>query len=461
MGMDEHGVKVQQSAEAANITPQEWVDDIAAQFIAMWRRLHISHDDFMRTTQQRHTRAATELVRRIQASGDVFPGSYEGYYCVGCESFKRDEELVRDDDGKVRCPLHPNRALEWTEERNWFFRLSAYRDRLLRFYEENPGFIQPEARRNEMLRLVQGGLEDLSFSRAAVSWGIAWPGDEEHTIYVWIEALMNYVSATGFPEPGYERLWPADVHVIGKDISRFHCVIWPAMLMAAGLELPRSVWSHGFVNFSGRKLSKSEGVKVELSDAIERCGADALRYYLLRDVAWDGDGDFTWERFDVRYEADLADNVGNLVSRTLAMLQRYRGAVVPRGTPTRLDAEMHLIVQRYRQAMDANLLHHGAAQALELASQANGFIEERAPWSQAKQPDQASALDDTLASLIRALAALAVLLTPFIPARARYLADRLGLPEVLLLDDLDRLDLAGRSIARGDVLFPKEPDPPA
>jgi methionyl-tRNA synthetase len=457
MGMDEHGVKVQQSAQAAAITPQQWVDDIAAQFTAAWQRLNISNDDFIRTTQPRHARSAAELVRRIQAAGDIFAGSYEGYYCVGCEAFKREDELEKDEAGGVRCPLHPNRTLEWTEERNWFFRLSAYRDRLLQFYQENPGFIQPAARLNEIRNLVEGGLEDLSFSRAEVDWGIPWPGDEAHVIYVWVEALMNYVSATGFPDAGYQRIWPADVHVIGKDITRFHCVIWPAMLMSAGLELPRSVWAHGFVNFSGRKLSKSEGVKVELNEAVDRRGPDALRYYLLRDVPWDGDGDFTWERFEVRYMSDLADNLGNLVSRTLSMVERYRGGLVPKGAPTRLDSEVRDAVSAYRESMDTNLLHHGAARALELASQANGFVEERAPWSQAKDPAQASALDDTLASLVRALGALAILLEPFLPARMRDLADRLGLPTSLRLDDIQLFDPTGHKVERGAVLFPKEP----
>lgn len=224
MGMDEHGLKVMQSAEAAGITPQAWVDHIAAEFEAMWKMLHISHDDFIRTTQARHIRGAIELIKRIQDAGAFYRGRYEGWYCVGCESFKREDELFTDDAGVRRCQLHPTRETTWSEENNWFFRLSDYQERLLRFYDERPSFIQPEPRYNEVRRLVEAGLEDISVSRT-IPWGIPWPGDPEQTVWVWIEALINYITATGFPEPGWERYWPASWHVIGKDITRFHCVI--------------------------------------------------------------------------------------------------------------------------------------------------------------------------------------------------------------------------------------------
>jgi methionyl-tRNA synthetase len=455
MGMDEHGLKVLQSADAANITPQEWVDRLAAQFQEMWARLLIANDDFMRTTQGRHERTARELIERLQKSGDVYRGRYEGWYCVGCEAFKRDDELIRDEDGVPRCPIHPNREVEWTAEDNWFFRLSAYQERLLALLDDRPGFIQPESRFNEVRRVIEGGLEDISVSRSGLPWGIAWPGDDEQTIYVWIEALINYLSATGFPDPGYERYWPADVHVIGKDITRFHCVYWPAMLMSAGIELPRSVWAHGFLNFGGRKLSKSEGVSITLDEAIDRHGPDAFRYYVLRDVPWNSDGEFGWERFDGRYNADLADDLGNLANRALSMIERYRGGEVPAGARTTLDESIASTLVRYRAAMDANLLHHGAAAAMELAAAANGFVETRAPWSQAKDPAQAAELDATLAALARSLAALSTMLEPFMPAKMAALASRLDLAGVPVLDDLTRLDLAGRQVARGEVLFPK------
>ena len=454
MGMDEHGLKNLQSATAKGITPQQWVDEIAVSFEGAWQRLNISNDDFIRTTESRHRRAVEELIRRIEHAGDLYKATYTGYYCIGCEAFKKEEELETI-DGKKRCPLHPTREIVWSEEENWFFRLSRYQDRLLKLIDERPGSIAPEVRRNEIRRLIEGGLEDISVSRTRLPWGIPWPGSKDHTVYVWLDALTNYLAATGFPEPGYEKLWPATVHVIGKDITRFHCVYWPAFLMSAGVDVPRSVWGHGFVNFDGQKMSKSGETRVELEDAIERHGPEALRYYLLADMPWNGDGEFSFERFDNRYIADLANNVGNLVNRTLSMIERYRQNVVPSAGRTSLDAALAAALVKYRVAMDENLLHHGAAAALELASAANGYIEERAPWAQAKDSTRAADLDETLGALARGLLGVATLLQPFIPAKATEIAVRLGLSEVPLLDELVNVDLAGKTVNRGEVLFPR------
>jgi methionyl-tRNA synthetase len=467
IGMDEHGQKVLQSAEERGISPQEWVDDLAERFRAAWTHLEIANDDFIRTTEDRHRRAAQEIVRRIQASGDLYTDTYAGYYCVGCEAYKTEDELeVRPGSepatgaGPERaadlfCPLHPGRELQWMQEENWFFRLSRYQDRLLDLLDERPEFVQPETRRNEVRRVIEGGLEDISVSRGRLSWGVPWPDDPDHVIYVWLEALSNYLSATGFPTDGYLDLWPADYHVIGKDITRFHCIYWPAFLMSAGLELPRTVWAHGFINYAGGKMSKSAGVTVDLDDAIERHGADALRYYLLRDVPWDGDGDFSWDRFDGVYTAELANDLGNLANRSLSMIERYRDAVIPGGQPTALDEQIPDTLVRYRASMDGDLLHQGIAAAMELTSAANAFIEERAPWAQARDPGQSDALDATLASLARGLAALAALLEPFMPSKMRRLAGSLGLDAVPYLDDVADLDLAGNTVDRGDVLFPR------
>ena len=454
LGMDEHGLKVAQSAEAAGITPQQWVDGVAAQFVDTWQRLAISNDDFIRTTQPRHRPAVEEMIRRIQASEDLYVGRYEGYYCVGCEAFKRDDELVTD-DGTPRCPVHPTREVVWTEEENWFFRLSRYQDRLLKLLDERPGFIQPESRLNEIRRVIEGGLEDISVSRSRLPWGIPWPGDEGNTVYVWLDALTNYLSAIGFPDERYREYWPAAFHVIGKDITRFHCIYWPAFLMSAGIELPEAVWAHGFVTVGGGKLSKSEGVKVELGDAIDRHGADAFRFYLLREIPWNGDGEFSWERFDERYASELADNFGNLASRSVSMIERYRGGVVPTGERTPLDEEIAAALVRYRGAMDAQLLHQGIAAAIQLSSAANQYVDQRAPWAQAKDPAMAAELDNTLAALARCVAALATLLFPFMPVKMKDLLGRLGMGDVPLLDDVATLDLAGLSVHRGDILFPK------
>ncbi|HET9986707.1 MAG TPA: class I tRNA ligase family protein, partial [Longimicrobiales bacterium] len=353
------------------------------------------------------------------------------------------------------CPTHPSRPLLWTKEENYFFRLSRYQERLLKLLDERPEFIEPESRRNEIRRVLEGGLEDISVSRPRLPWGVPWPGDPDHTVYVWIDALTNYLSAVGFPDEAYHRYWPADYHVIGKDITRFHCIYWPAMLLSAGIELPRHVWGHGFVTFAGSKVSKSEGVRLGLDELIDYRGPDALRYFLLREVPWNNDADVSLERFDERYNADLANNVGNLASRALSMIERYRDGRVPAAPRTSLDEHVAAAVLRYRAAMDANLLHHGAAAAIELAAAANGFIEEQAPWKQAKDPSQAAALDATLGSLARALAALAALLSPFMPVKTRELAERLGLDRVPALDELAELDLAGSTARRGEVLFPK------
>lgn len=455
IGMDEHGLKVMQSADAAGISPQEWVDGIAGRFRTTWERLGISNDDFIRTTEARHRPAVHEMIRRIEANGDLYKGRYAGNYCVGCEAFKRDDELVRDDSGNERCPLHPNREIAWTEEENWFFRLSAYGDRLLKLLEEQPTFVQPESRRNEIRRVLEGGLEDISVSRSRLPWGIPWPGDETHTVYVWLDALTNYLSAIGFPDEGYREWWPADFHVIGKDITRFHCIYWPAFLMSAGVELPDAVWAHGFVTVGGGKMSKSEGVRIDLDEAIDRHGPEAFRYFLLREIPWNGDGEFSWDRFDERYAADLADNFGNLANRTISMIERYRGGVVPAGAATPLDADLAAAVLRYRGAMDAQLLHQGLAAAIQLSSAANQYVDARAPWSQAKDPAMATELDITLASLARAVAALCTLFAPFMPAKMADLAGRLGLETVTPLDDITAQDLTGRTVHRGEVLFPK------
>ena len=455
VGLDEHGLKVLQSANAEGITPQQWVDRIAEQFRACWQTLNVGFDDFIRTSEPRHLRAVEEMIRRMQEAGDLYKSKYAGYYCVGCEAFKREDELVKDEGGAVRCPLHPTREIAWSEEENWFFRLSRYQDRLHKLIMDRPQFVQPEIRRNEILRVIEGGLDDISVSRANLPWGIPWPGEPGTTVYVWIDALTNYISAVGFPDEGYKDYWPAAWHVIGKDITRFHCIYWPAMLMSAGIEVPKSVWGHGFITFGGAKLSKSENVRVELPEAIARHGPDALRYFLLKDIPWNGDGEFSLERFDERYTADLANNFGNLANRAISMIERYREGIVPKSPSTRLDEQVAAALVRYRSAMDENLLHHGAAAAMELSSAANGYIEEMAPWSLAKQPDAAEKLDQVLGALARVVAALCTLLEPFAPAKMRDLCGRLGLSEIPLLDDVAKLDLEGKRVQRGEVLFPR------
>jgi methionyl-tRNA synthetase len=457
MGMDEHSQSVIQAAAAAGMTPQAWVDRMARTFADYWTRLHCSHDDWVRTTEPRHVRAVTALLERIQRHhpDHLFVAEYSGLYCTGCEEFKQGSQIV---DG--HCVEHPTLELVPTKERNHFFRLSAYRDPLLALIRSGELGVEPAIRRNEVLRLLEDGLQDISISRQRLPWGIPFPGDPEQTVYVWFDALINYLTAAGFPDSGYERLWPADLHVIGKGITRFHCIIWPAMLLAADVVLPRRVWAHGYVQWEGAKMSKTAGTAVDLGSAITRHGADALRYFLLREIGFENDGNFTWERFDARYTSELADTFGNLVSRTLSMVQRYRQGTVPRVPAEQtspLDAATLVTLREYATAMDAIALADGAAQLMDLAGRANRYVEETAPWKLAKEQRHVE-LDIVLVSLVRVVARLAVLAAPFIPEKAEDVWRTLGTGRPLAavrFDELPTLAVEGLRVERPPILFPK------
>jgi len=428
---------------------------MAERFEEFWQRLECSNDDWIQTTEPRHARSVTELLQRIQRlhPDDLYVAEYEGLYCTGCEEFKQDSQIVNG-----RCVEHPTLELVQTRERNHFFRLSRYRDTVLKLITSGSFSVEPAIRRNEVVRLLEGGLQDISVSRLRQPWGIPFPGDPEQTVYVWFDALINYLSATGFPEPDYERLWPADLHVIGKGITRFHCVIWPAMLLSAGLAVPRQVWAHGYVQWEGAKMSKTTGTAVTLDEAIERHGPDPLRYFLLREVGFEADGNFTWDRFDERYTADLADGLGNLASRTIAMLLKYRDGVVPSSaTTTQLDQAGADALVAYVRAMDAYDLRSGADAAWNLVSAANLFVQQSAPWTLAKSSKDVE-LDQTLAALARALARLALLTSPFIPAKAQALWSMLGLEGNAATSGwrlAEEPPVLGRKVQRSEVLFPK------
>jgi methionyl-tRNA synthetase len=455
MGMDEHSQAVTQAAEQNGHTPQTWEDLMAARFAVFWERLEVSHDDWIRTTEPRHREAVTELLRRIERRNpdDLYVGDYEGLYCTGCEEFKQPAQVV---DG--HCIEHPTLELVRTRERNHFFRLSRYRDTLLARITSGEFRVDPAIRRNEIVRLLEDGLQDISVSRHRQSWGIPFPDDPDQTVYVWFDALINYLSATGFPTPGYQRLWPADLHVVGKGITRFHCVIWPAMLLAAGEAIPRQVWAHGYVQWEGTKMSKTAGTAVTLGEAIERHGPDALRYFLLREVGFEADGNFSWDRFDERYTADLADGLGNLVSRSLAMLAKYREGVVPSaGDASTLDRAGRDAVQAYARAWDEYARRGGAEAVWTLVGTANLDIQQVAPWKLAKEGREAE-LDVALAALARALYRLAVLSAPFIPGKAASIRGSLGLPGSPaddLWDSLATPPVAGLATRRPETLFPK------
>lgn len=458
IGMDEHGQKVAQTADEQGVDPQDWVDGLAAKFEGAWRELNISNTDFIRTTEERHKRTVNELWKRIQAAGYVEKGTYSGFYCVGCEAFKLEKDL---EDGK--CPQHPTREIKWVEEPNLFFKVGAFRDYLLQLYESKPDgsdFVRPRAKLNEVRNVVAEWDEGyaMSASRASVRWGIPWPGDDSHTVYVWFEALINYLSATGFPDDGFEEMWPADLHVIGPDILRFHAAFWPAMLRAAGLSVPGGVWCHGWVKTSESRFSKSAGVTITLREAIDRHGPDALRYFLLREVPWDADGNFTWERFDARYTSELADGYGNLASRILAMVTRYLSGVVPdSAADTELDRVGLQTIAEYQSAMDAHLLHEGGNAAWRLVARANQFVEESAPWTLAKE-DRNEELQTVMAALTRALSRITSMAAPFMPAKAQMVWQALGRTDEVSLSswqDLESPLVAGRSVTRLAPLFPK------
>ncbi len=464
IGMDEHGQKVAQTAAAAGISEQAFVDEIASHFQAMWHTLQISNDQFMRTTSPAHKAGVQALITRIfERSPDAFyEKSYAGWYCVGCEAFKTEAEIVDQ-----HCVLHPTRELEWVEERNWFFRLSAYAEQLRALIENVPTFVQPSSRRNEILGLLDVGLEDVSASRSRNTWAVPFPratsDGQPQSTYVWFDALPNYLTGTGFPNAeGWETRWPAQVHVIGKDITRFHCVIWPAMLMAAQLPLPERVWGHGFVLLGGERFSKSAGVKLDLAEAIKRFGSDAFRYFLLREIPFDGDGSFSWERFGERYNSDLANAFGNLASRVTSMIEKYNDGVIPPAGDSDLETSDLADLRDAAAAMDGSrgyLLHEGLASIWKTVARANEYVQSSQPWALAKVPEQREALLAVLGTLGRSLARQAVAIAPFMPSKAQALWVALGAPGDVherRWPTLAPVDPAGWRVTKGAALFPRE-----
>ncbi|HYJ32628.1 MAG TPA: methionine--tRNA ligase [Candidatus Binatia bacterium] len=428
MGNDEHSTNVEKAAREKGLEPLEYCDRMAEVFQAVWKRLDISYDDFIRTTEPRHVRGVQAMFARFAESGDLYKGKYEGFYCVSCERFYPEKDLENG-----LCPVHHTQP-QWLSEENWFFKLSAYGPRLLEHIRTHPEFIIPEIRKNEIVNVIEGGLEDISVSRSSTRWGVPFPNDPSQMVYVWFDALINYVSGVGYPNPDgdYARYWPADLHVIGKDITRFHCIIWPAMLLSAGVPLPTTVLGHGWVHFQGQKLSKSLGNIVNPLDVADKYGADPLRYYLLKEVPLSRDGDFTWDLFIDRYNADLANDWGNLFTRTVSMIHRYRGGILARAEP--IDGLDRLIAEAfrdYRAGFDAFAIERGIEAAWTIVRRANRLVEERAPWNLAKDPARAEELDRLLGALAVALQHTAILLFPIMPSRARLVWQTLRLTPAL------------------------------
>ena len=423
-GTDEHGDKIARAAEALGRTPKEHTDVISARFRELWGTFGLSHDFFIRTTDPEHMAGVQAVLERIHEAGDIYQGSYGGWYCTSCEAFYAESDLLDD----RHCPEH-RRPVEWVEEENWFFRLSAYRDRLLALYDANPSFVRPPHRLNEARKIAEQ-VEDISISRANVTWGVPVPWDPDHVVYVWVDALLNYYTAPSYARPGKDlaALWPADLQLLGKDILKFHAVIWPALLMAAGLEPPRALFIHGYVLKGGERLSKTTGNLVDPLPYVDRYGIDALRWYLAREIRFGEDGTFTDEGFDARYHGELANELGNLLNRTVAMIGRYRDGAVPadRGGDAELAAEVSERVAAVTAAFDRVDVTGAAEEAWRLVRRLNQLVEERAPWVLAKDPARAGELDQALASLAEGLRIVAILLWPYIPGSARRALASLG-----------------------------------
>jgi len=461
-GTDEHGKKVPQAARDQGLDPQSFVDQMEPRWREVWDRLDISFDDYIRTTEPRHEAAVTRLLQAVHDNGrdDIYLGRYEGLYCVSCEAYYTEDELV---EGK--CPIHGS-PVEAMSEENYFFRLSAYADRLLEHYQQRPEALEPESRRNEVLSLIKGGLRDFSISRTSFAWGVPIPWDPAHVTYVWFDALTNYVTAAGYgrDEERFGRVWPADVHFIGKDILRFHAVYWPAMLMAAGVDPPRCVWAHGFLLVGGEKMSKTKLTGIHPFELVDHFGVDAYRYYFLREIQFGQDGSFSWESMVDRYNADLANGLGNLASRVLAMIDGYFEGSVPEPGASAVEAELQRVIRtrgkRYQDRMGEVALSAALGAVWEIVDAANHYLVQWAPWKLAEDPARRAELAAVLYASAEVLRVLAVLISPAMPGAAARLWGQLGigeplggqrLPEAASWGGLE----PGTRVRRGDALFPR------
>jgi methionyl-tRNA synthetase len=436
MGLDENSQHIVRAASERGVTPEQWTDEMEVAFRRAWDALDISRDSWVRTTEARHARASVELFERAVAKGDIYKAKYAGWYCPNCNNYYTDDEL-----SSGRCPSHPSIEPQWLEEENYFFALSKYTDILLKHLEEHPDFIVPAVWRPEMLGLLKQGLRDFSVSRqvrpGTAQWGIPVPGDPEHVMYVWFDALTTYITAIGFPDDmaHFEHYWPADSQVIGKDITRFHVLYWPAMLLSAGLPLPRRIAVHGFMTLEGQRISKTTGNTIDPVDLVDAYGADPVRFYLMRDVSFASDGDFSRANLLRRYNNDLGNDLGNLLNRVVAMIGRYRGGEVPRpGDGGGPEEELRATAERAKADAARLLEEWDLDDALEaiwtLVRRANQYLEERKPWSLAKQPESAGLLDTTLWSAAEATRIAAVLLAPYIPTTSDRIMAQLGLGPV-------------------------------
>ena len=468
-GTDEHGQKVMRTAETNNTAPQQWCDRLVEQeWKPVWKHLEIANDDFIRTTEVRHTQRVQKFLQGLMEQGYIYEGKYEGPYCVGCEEFKLPGDLIEGN-----CKIH-SKPVEMLSETNWFFKLSEFAAPLLEHYKKNPESCQPESARNEVISFLEGGVSDLSVSRSTFDWGVRVPWDEKQVVYVWFDALLNYATAVGLTDDPssdggkfFEKTWPADVHLVGKDILRFHAVIWPAMLMAAKLALPKKVFAHGWLLVGGEKMSKSKLTGIAPSDITDHFGVDAFRYYFMRAIPFGSDGSFSWEDMAARYTSELANDFGNLASRLAAMVEKYCDGILP--NPAK-DEELASALSRTVESADKAIValdfQGGINSIMDFCKVVNGYVTIQQPWVVAKDESKKSELDAILYNTAESLRALAILLHPVMPLSTSKLWSYLGAEGSLGPIGSQKIsDVAkwgqlkgGSKIIKGDILFPRLPD---